>query len=104
MMLAKPLEERLLLAKAAREESRARGQTLDMDIMDVNQDAVKRTILDYGVDILLHGHTHRPDIHFVELDDRVAKRIVLGDWYDQGSVVRWDEAGPVLSAMPRTTA
>ena len=101
MMRAKPLEERLLLARAAREESKARGQTIDMDIMDVNADAVKRTILDYGVDILLHGHTHRPDIHFVELDDRIAKRIVLGDWYDQGSVVRWDEDGPVLSSMPR---
>lgn len=100
-MRAKPLEERLLLARAAREESKARGQTIDMDIMDVNRDAVKRTILDYGVDILLHGHTHRPDVHFVELDDRVAKRIVLGDWYDQGSVVRWDEDGPVLSSMPR---
>jgi UDP-2,3-diacylglucosamine hydrolase len=100
-MRAKPLEERLLLARAAREESKARGQTIDMDIMDVNADAVKRTILDYGVDILLHGHTHRPDIHFVELDDRIAKRIVLGDWYDQGSVVRWNEDGPVLSSMPR---
>jgi UDP-2,3-diacylglucosamine hydrolase len=103
-MRAKPLEERLLLARAAREESKARGQTIDMDIMDVNQDAVKRTILDYGVDILLHGHTHRPDVHFVELDDRVAKRIVLGDWYDQGSVVRWNEDGPVLSSMPRDEA
>lgn len=103
-MRAKPLEERLLLARAAREESKARGQTIDMDIMDVNRDAVKRTILDYGVDILLHGHTHRPDVHFVELDDRVAKRIVLGDWYDQGSVVRWNEDGPVLSSMPRDEA
>ncbi len=101
MMRAKPLEERLLLAKAAREESIARGQTMDMDIMDVNDNAVKRTILDYGVDILLHGHTHRPDVHFVDVGDRVAKRIVLGDWYEQGSVLRWDEDGPVLSSLPR---
>ena len=101
MMRAKPLEERLMIAKAAREESIARGQTMDMDIMDVNDNAVKRTILDYGVDILLHGHTHRPDIHFVDLGERVAKRIVLGDWYDHGSVLRWDEDGPVLSNLPR---
>ena len=101
MIRQKPLEERLLLAKAAREESKARGQTLDMVIIDVNQDAVKRMLLDYGVDILLHGHTHRPDIHFVELGDRVAKRIVLGDWYDQGSVLSWDEHGPVLNSLPR---
>ncbi len=101
MMRAKPLEERLMIAKAAREESIARGQTMDMDVMDVNDNAVKRTILDYGVDILLHGHTHRPDIHFVDLGERVAKRIVLGDWYDHGSVLRWDEDGPVLSNLPR---
>ncbi len=101
MMRRKPLEERLLLAKAAREESNARGQTMDMDIVDVNDNAVKRTILDYGVDILLHGHTHRPDVHFVDVGDRVAKRIVLGDWYEQGSVLRWDEDGPVLNSLPR---
>ena len=101
MMRAKPLEERLLLAKAAREESIARGQTIDMDIMDVNDTAVKKTILDYGVDILLHGHTHRPNVHDVDLGDRTARRIVLGDWYDQGSVVRWDDNGPELSGMPR---
>ncbi len=101
MMRAKPLEERLLLAKAAREESIAHGQTMGPDIMDVNDNAVKRTILDYGVDILLHGHTHRPDVHFVDVGNRVAKRIVLGDWYEQGSVLRWDEDGPVLSSLPR---
>ena len=101
MMRAKPLEERLLLANAAREESIAHGQTMNLDIMDVNANAVKRTILDYGVDILLHGHTHRPDVHFVDVGNRVAKRIVLGDWYEQGSVLRWDEDGPVLSSLPR---
>jgi len=26
---------------------------------------------------------------------------VLGDWYDQGSVLRWDEDGLELSAIPR---
>jgi len=100
-MRSKPLEERLMIAKAARAESQARGQTLDMDIMDVNDTAVKKTILDYGVDILLHGHTHRPNVHDVDLGERTARRIVLGDWYDQGSVLRWNEQGPVLSGMPR---
>ena len=100
-MRSKPLEERLMIARAARAESQARGQTLDMDIMDVNDLAVKKTILDYGVDILLHGHTHRPDVHQVDLGERTARRIVLGDWYDQGSVLRWNEQGPVLSGMPR---
>ncbi len=101
MMLAKPLEERIAIARHAREESMARGQTIDMDIMDVNQEAVKQAIRDAGVEVLLHGHTHRPNIHEVDLGDRVAKRIVLGDWYEQGSYVRWDENGPELISLPR---
>ena len=48
-----------------------------------------------------HGHTHRPDVHTVDLGNRKAKRIVLGDWYTQGSVVRWDMRGPKLQTLPR---
>ena len=101
MMLAKPLEERIAIAKQARSQSQERNKTLSESIMDVNPDAVRQAISEYGVEILLHGHTHRPGIHGVEVDDRFAKRVVLGDWYDQGSVVRWDEDGVELSAIPR---
>ena len=51
--------------------------------------------------MLLHGHTHRPGIHEFELDGRRAKRIVLGDWYEQGSLVEWDADGPRLETLPR---
>ena len=101
MMLAKPLEERIAIAKQARARSQERNRTLSESIMDVNPDAVERVISEYGVEILLHGHTHRPGIHNVEVDDRIAKRVVLGDWYDQGSVVRWDEDGVDLSPIAR---
>ena len=101
MMLAKPLEERLAIAKQARARSQERNKTLSDSIMDVNQGAVERIIAEHGVEILLHGHTHRPGIHNVEVDDRIAKRVVLGDWYDQGSVVRWDEDGVDLSPIAR---
>jgi UDP-2,3-diacylglucosamine hydrolase len=101
MMLGKPLEERIAIARHARAQSQERNKTLSESIMDVNPEAVKKTIAEYGVEILLHGHTHRPGIHGVEVDDRFAKRIVLGDWYDQGSVVRWDEDGLELSVIPR---
>jgi len=100
-MLAKPLKERLRIAEEARRQSLERTLNLSMDIMDVNQGAVMRAINEYGVDVLLHGHTHRPDIHTVDLGNRKAKRIVLGDWYTQGSVVRWDLRGPKLEVMPR---
>ncbi|MDX1481259.1 MAG: UDP-2,3-diacylglucosamine diphosphatase [Woeseiaceae bacterium] len=100
-MRAKPLKERLRMAEEARRQSLERTINLDMKIMDVNQDAVKKTIEQHGVDVLLHGHTHRPAVHTVDLGSRKARRIVLGDWYTQGSVVRWNLRGPKLETMPR---
>ena len=50
---------------------------------------------------LTHGHTHRPNVHNLTVNDRPATRIVLGDWYEQGSVVRWDADGPVLATLER---
>jgi UDP-2,3-diacylglucosamine hydrolase len=41
-----------------------------------------------GVTRLIHGHTHRPAVHAFELEGQPAERIVLGDWYEQGSVLR----------------
>ena len=100
-ILAKPLKERLRIAAEARRQSLERTLNLSMDIMDVNQDEVRRVITTHGVDVLLHGHTHRPDIHTIDLGNRKAKRIVLGDWYTQGSVLRWDLQGPKLRELPR---
>ena len=101
MMLQKPLEERLAFAAQARAASIARGSSVDPGIMDVNQGAVEDTMRGHDVHMLLHGHTHRPAVHEFSLYGVPATRIVLGDWYEQGSVVRWDEDGPVLSAMAR---
>jgi UDP-2,3-diacylglucosamine hydrolase len=51
----------------------------------VAQDAVLATMRHYGVTRLIHGHTHRPGRHTLELDGLPAERIVLGDWYTQSS-------------------
>lgn len=101
MMLAKSLEERLAFAAQARETSMARSGTIDEEITDVNQSAIEEALREAGVATMLHGHTHRPAVHEFSLDDEPARRIVLGDWYEQGSVVRWDEDGPVLAVMER---
>ncbi len=100
-MRAKPLKDRLRMAEEARRQSLEQTLNLSMEIMDVNQDEVKRVIAEYDVGVLLHGHTHRPGIHTVEVGHRRAKRIVLGDWYTQGSVLRWDSRGPRLEEMAR---
>lgn len=101
-LLAKSLEERTAFAADARRKSKEHNATKPEEIMDVNQGAVEKTITDSGADILLHGHTHRPALHDVDLGERHARRVVLGDWYDHGSVLRWDEDGFVLAEMPRT--
>ena len=101
MMLQKSLEERLAFAAQARAASMARGGTLSDEIGDVNAGAIDAAMREAGVVVMLHGHTHRPAVHEFSLDGQPASRIVLGDWYEQGSVVRWDENGPVLEAMER---
>ena len=100
-MLTKSLEERLAFAAAARSKSQNRNATLSAEIMDVNQHEVEKLITEHGVDILLHGHTHRLAVHDIDLGKRAAQRIVLGDWYEQGSVLRWNDSGYSLDVMPR---
>ena len=101
MMMAKSIEERIAFALQSREKSMARHATMDEEIADVNQAAVEQTIREHAVDILLHGHTHRPAVHPFHVDERPVHRIVLGDWYEQGSMVEWDADGPRLEVLPR---
>jgi len=100
-MLAKPLRERLSIAQQARQQSLERMLNLDMSVVDVNADAVTQIVLQHDVDVLLHGHTHRPAVHKVDLGERTATRIVLGDWYTQGSVVKWNLGGAELCELAR---
>jgi UDP-2,3-diacylglucosamine hydrolase len=86
--LARPLGERRAFAAQARDASRAHTATTDMAIMDVNPDAVEHALREAGVARMIHGHTHRPAIHDFRLDGKPARRIVLGDWYEQGSVLQ----------------
>ena len=101
MMLEKSVAERQAFAAHARVASMQHGRTASQGISDVNQSAVEELMREHKVSILLHGHTHRPAVHKLITDAGSGTRIVLGDWYEQGSVVRWDENGPDLSAMPR---
>lgn len=101
MMMSKSIEERIAFARQAREQSLAHNASMTEEIADVNQDAVENTIQESGADVLLHGHTHRPGVHPFHVDERPVHRIVLGDWYEQGSMVEWDEDGPRLEVLPR---
>ncbi|MGH8080546.1 MAG: UDP-2,3-diacylglucosamine diphosphatase [Lysobacter sp.] len=93
--LAQPLAARLAFAQQARAASKAHQAGLknagQMEtITDVAPAAVAETFSRYGIDTIVHGHTHRPAVHELIVDGRECKRIVLGDWYEQGSVLRVD--------------
>lgn len=99
------LNQRQRLAQKMRAGSKAHIDAMGKStpyIMDVNAREVVKTLQDYGVDCMIHGHTHRPAVHQVPLPDGgKGMRIVLGDWYDQGSVLRWDEKGYELVGVIR---
>jgi UDP-2,3-diacylglucosamine hydrolase len=98
--LAQPLPQRRAFAQQARAASQAAQQSQPLSIGDVNQTAVETTLRRYGVHTMIHGHTHRPAVHEFELDGVPHRRIVLGDWYEQGSVLRLDDHGRyALSAL-----
>jgi UDP-2,3-diacylglucosamine hydrolase len=94
-----PLDARRAFAAKAREDSRAHTGTTHETIMDVNAGAVAEAMRTTGVTRLIHGHTHRPAIHSFNLDGQTAERIVLGDWYEQGSVLQIDSKALDLRAI-----
>lgn len=85
--LALPVAARRRVASWARRRSNAHVRQMPADIMDVTPDAVATLLRDTGADLLIHGHTHRPGVHRLEVDGRPRTRIVLGDWYEQGSAL-----------------
>ena len=84
--LKKSLSERASIANKFRKESELNKKKKSLEIMDVNLDEVNRTLIQFNYpDFLIHGHTHRPNQHSINLDGHQIQRIVLGDWYEQGS-------------------
>ncbi|MFQ3170030.1 MAG: UDP-2,3-diacylglucosamine hydrolase [Oleispira sp.] len=93
--LAKSIPERIEFAKQARGESKESQKGKNFDIMDVNKDAVNRILTSTSCSTMLHGHTHRPDIHRWTFEGQKRIRYVLGDWGDKGWFIKW-QAGEEL--------
>jgi len=86
-MLNKPLDERLMIAEALRKKSKEANMEKGEEIMDVNENEVLSVIEKHDPDIIIHGHTHRPNIHHHEN----VIRYVLGDWYNNFYVLTLDD-------------
>jgi UDP-2,3-diacylglucosamine hydrolase len=95
------LGQRQRLAQKLREGSRMHVGATAPEIMDVNASAVVKAFEHSGVRTLIHGHTHRPGVHELSVAGQPVRRIVLGDWYTQGSVLEWSDAGLALRTLPR---
>jgi UDP-2,3-diacylglucosamine hydrolase len=85
-------QSRQAFAAQARAESRRYTQSVESAITDVNPAAVADALDRHSTRLLIHGHTHRPARHALERGGEPAERIVLGDWYEQGSVLDIERA------------
>ena len=101
MILKKPLGYRRDFAKMARMKSIEHTQLDNEDIMDVNENEIKKTFDQFNISTIIHGHTHRPFIHNTISNEVNYRRIVLGDWYEQGSILEWSVSGPKLIKLNR---
>ncbi len=95
-LLAKPLKERLALAQHYRQESLLSKQSTSMDIMDVNKKSVLKYLKKHQAKRLIHGHTHRPNIHHYIINKQTYSRFVLAEWDSSCSILDWSEQGHCL--------
>jgi UDP-2,3-diacylglucosamine hydrolase len=95
-----PLSTRHKLARKLRSESRAQTSMKACEIIDVTPDEVPRIMAKHGVRTLIHGHTHRPAVHELQVNGQTARRIVLGDWDKQGWALQVDEQGLHQAPFP----
>lgn len=82
--LARSLAERKAIITGMREGSRQAQRDKPMAIMDVNTAEISQLFDTYAVTLMIHGHTHRPQVH--EADGRI--RHVLPDWDGDAEVIR----------------
>lgn len=99
-----PLSYRIKVGDKFRQNSGKNNQTKSQSIMDVTQAEVIRVMREANVTQMIHGHTHRPNIHNFDIDGIPAQRIVLGDWYDHGSVLVYNADGYQLETRNFSTS
>ena len=95
--LSKSLKERQRIAKDLRIISKKATSEKKEEIMDVNPSEVLNTMERSAANLLIHGHTHRPDSHDIQINSQPAKRMVLGDWDQYGWYIWMDSDSCALN-------
>jgi UDP-2,3-diacylglucosamine hydrolase len=98
--LSKSISERKKIAKELRTISKEATGRKKEDIMDVSQNEVFRIMEEFSINLLIHGHTHRPSTHRISVNGIPAKRIVLGDWDNHGWFIWMDANSCELKKFP----
>lgn len=89
--LEKSLEERIAFARQVRSESQSGQEMKSNDILDVTLSEVDREMSEHNVNVMIHGHTHRPALHEWNFEGQQRQRYVMGDWSDdKGWEIRWN--------------
>jgi UDP-2,3-diacylglucosamine hydrolase len=78
--LAQPLSKRKAIIEGMRTGSREAQRTKSYEIMDVNQAEICSLFETTDASVMIHGHTHRPATHVVEVGGKTRLRHVLPDW------------------------
>ena len=89
---------RLRIADTMRTRSKNESATKQADIMDVNENAVESLLESYPeIQHIIHGHTHRPQLHTITMNKQIKQRWVLGDWRPESKIMVISKQGPALS-------
>ena len=98
-----PLQWRRAIAAKLRSGSKSQQplSQSQLAIMDATAEGVQTALSEHQVTRLIHGHTHRPGVHQHQITGLgTAQRIVLGDWYEQGSILDVTPTDFVLRTQP----
>ncbi len=87
LFLLTPLSFRKNIASRIRTLSKDKVKNKKNKTMDVTEVTVLDYMKKYDVLDLIHGHTHRRAEHLFKLEGMDARRIVLGDWYSEDSIL-----------------
>jgi len=95
--LSLTVAERLQILGETRDASVQSQQNKSTKIMDVNQEELIAKVQNNNIDILIHGHTHRPNQYKIEIGNRTCLRLVLGEWTASSvKIIEWIDTEPKL--------